>query len=475
MKLLENKKLLLTLIFIAALVVRLGTMVALQTYKLETADEFGTGLGSTARHVVLGEGFVSGDHSSGKVMPTAVALPLYVYFLALVFSIFGIYSVPSAIIIEIVQSFTAAFTCIVFYHLGKRFSETVGLLAALGIAFYPASILFSVMRIGPTVLVVLLLGLIMICVFRIQEHWRSRDALICGVLMGITALAEPTGALFFVASCGWLLLWSSHHRFAAVRCSILMATACILCVLPWTIRNYLVFNAFVPLKSALGMNLLQGNNLYANGVTFDDYYSGKYELFTDQEREKLRRLNEVQRNKIMQEKAIGFIKADPKRFVELTLRRIFYYWSFVNPYRPTPHDNLRIVTYGPVFILAVIGLILACRRRWREGSLFLALIVFYPLVYYITQVTLNRYRYGVEAFLLVLASYATVELVNAVRRGHSIAPVGQQEPSHRMNVLPSPPYKQSRTHHKGSADSGTVPIEGTNPTDDPSAPNRIIS
>jgi 4-amino-4-deoxy-L-arabinose transferase-like glycosyltransferase len=261
------------------------------------------------------------------------------------------------------------------------------------------------------VLVVLLLGLIMIYLFRIQEQWRSRDALICGVLMGITALAEPTGILFFVASCVWLLLWSSHSRFAAVKSSILMGTVCILCVLPWTIRNYLVFNAFVPVKSSLGMNLLQGNNPYANGVTFDDYYNGRYELFTEQEREKLRRLDEVQRDKILQEKAIGFIKADPKRFVELTLRRIFYYWSFVNPYRPTAYDNLRIVTYGPVFIFAVVGLILACRRRWREGSLFLTLIVSYPLVYYITQITINRYRYGVEAFLVILASYAALELI----------------------------------------------------------------
>ena len=227
-------------------------------------------------------------------MPTAITPPLYVYFLALVFSIFGIYSVQSAVVVEVSQSLFAALSCLVFYHLGKRFSEMVGLLAALGMAFYPASILFSTMRIGPIVLVVLLLGIIMIYLFRIQEHWRSRDALMCGVLMGITALVEPTGILFFVASCGWLLLWSSHSRFAAVKSSILMGTACILCVLPWTIRNYLVFNAFVPVKSSLGVNLLQGNNPYANGVTFDDYYDGKYELFTEQESEKLRRLDEVQ-------------------------------------------------------------------------------------------------------------------------------------------------------------------------------------
>jgi hypothetical protein len=53
------------------------------------------------------------------------------------------------------------------------------------------------------------------------------------------------------------------------------------------------------------------------------------------------------------------------------------------------------------------------------------LIVSYPLFYYVTQITINRYRYGVEAFLLILASYAAVELVNGFRRVYSNVPVGQ--------------------------------------------------
>ena len=420
-----------TLIFVAALLVRLGTMAALETYKFANDEEFGTGYGKVARHIALGEGVSDGYYDSGKPRATAVAPPLYVYFVGFVFSVFGIYSVKSAIVIELFQSLCAALSCVVFYHLGKKFSEMVGLLAAVGMAFYPPSVLFSTMRIHPVVLVVLLIGMIILYLFRIQEHWRRRDAVICGVLMGITALVEPAGIAFFVASCVWLFLWSSRSRFAAVKFAMLMGTVCILCVLPWTIRNYLVFNAFVPLKGSMGTNLLQGNNPYANGVTFDDFHDQMQQLFTKEEREKLRKLDDVQRNKIMQEKAIGYIKADPKRFVELTLKRIFYYWSFVNPYRPTPYDKLRIVTYGPVLILAVIGLILARRKKWREGSLFLALIVSYPLFYYVTQITINRYRYGVEAFLLILASYAAVELVNGFRRVYSIAPAEQVQPSRR--------------------------------------------
>jgi hypothetical protein len=51
------------------------------------------------------------------------------------------------------------------------------------------------------------------------------------------------------------------------------------------------------------------------------------------------------------------------------------------------------------------------RRRWKETSIFLFLLLSYPIPYYITQVTIYRYRYGAEAFLLILASYAVVELV----------------------------------------------------------------
>src|SRR5215813_1436876 len=127
MKLLENKKRLLTLIFVAALLVRLSAMVALQTYKLETEDEFGTGFGKTAQHIALGEGFSEGISDSGKAMPTAISPPLYVYFIGIVFSIFGIYSVQSAIVIELFQSLLAAISCVVFYQLGKQFSETAGL------------------------------------------------------------------------------------------------------------------------------------------------------------------------------------------------------------------------------------------------------------------------------------------------------------------------------------------------------------
>jgi hypothetical protein len=113
------------------------------------------------------------------------------------------------------------------------------------------------------------------------------------------------------------------------------------------------------------------------------------------------------------------IKNDPKTFLNLTLKRIFYYWSPVNPYRPTRYDNLRMIFYGPVLVFAALGILLT-RKRWRETSLLLALFLSHPLIYYVTQVTINRYRYAAEVFLIPLASYAVVSLLE--RFGWSASP-----------------------------------------------------
>jgi 4-amino-4-deoxy-L-arabinose transferase-like glycosyltransferase len=424
MKLVQDRKLQLSAIFVAALVVRLCAMFFLETYRFPDEESFGYGYGATAKQVALGEGFSLAvsptpllDYESGAPRATAVAPPGYVYFLALIFSLFGIYSIKAAIIVEVIQSLTAAFTCVVFYDLGRKFNENVGLLAALAMALYPPSIMFSIGRISPVILVVLLLGLIMHYLLKIQETLRYRDAVICGLFMGLTALFEPSVILFYIAACAWLFLWSANSRAAALKCSLIMGLVCIVCLFPWTIRNYKVFGEFPLLKSSMGFHLLVGNNPYCNGVTF--YCDDFNKVFSTEELRELQQLDEVQVNKIMHRKAISFIKDNPKMFLESTLKRIYYYWSPVNPYRTTRYESLRIVFYGPVLILAALGVVLT-RKKWRETSLLLALFLSQPLFYYVTQVTINRYRYAVEAFLILLASYALVNLFERFRWPSSV-------------------------------------------------------
>ena len=430
MKLVQDRKSQLTVIFVAALLVRLCAMFLLKSYIFPDEGSFGYGYGETAKQVVLGEGFSLGYYDSGAPRATAVAPPGYVYFLALIFYLFGIYSVKSAIIIEIIQSLTAAFTCVVFYYLGRKFNEKVGLLVALLMAFYPPSILFSVGRISPIILIVLILGFIMLYLFKVQETLSYQDAAICGLLMAVDALLEPTVILFYIAGCAWLFFWSVSSRAAALKCSMVMGLVCIVGILPWSIRNYMVFGTF-SLKSSMGHNLLVGSNPYCDGVTF--YCDDFDKIFTPEEYRVLQQANEAQENEMKFKKALSLIRENPKRFLKSTLDRIYYYWSPTNPYRTTPYDTLRIIFYGSILVLAALGVLLT-RKKWRETSLLLFLFLFYPLTYYVTQVSINRYRYASEAFLILLASYALVHLLE--KFGWSSSPASNVTVQARLRHAP---------------------------------------
>ena len=135
-----------------------------------------------------------------------------------------------------------------------------------------------------------------------------------------------------------------------------------------------------------------------------------------QEKEAMEGLNEVEEDKVMLKKAKTFIKENPRRFVKLTLRRIVAFWFFANPASMNKKQLLQAIVYVPVVILAAIGILFSGRKR-NGTALVGCLLVSYPVVYYITHVSFYRYRYPVEPFLILMASFAFVELLRRVWGG----------------------------------------------------------
>ncbi len=400
------------LIAVISLLLCLSAMLVLKSYQFRNRKAYGYNNTLIAKHIVDGKGFKLTTNMKGELQATAITPPGYVYFVALIFSLFGSYTTQSAIAIEILQSITTACTCIVLYLIGRRVHEMVGLLSAIALAVYPAAIFFSVMRIGPALLVVLLVGLIMYYLLKIQARPTYRDAAICGLLMGLNALFEPAIITFYVLACVWLFAWISTSRMMAVKLSFLMGFVCILCVIPWTIRNYVVFNAFVPMKSSMGRNLLEGNTPYGNGVIHHFDHS---KLFTPEERREMYTdMNEVQRNKVMQSKAIEIIKDNPQRFLQSSIKRFYAFWAPGNPYKAKPYQSIQWFAYTPFLLLGFIGIILGY-KKWSGISLIFCFLLSYPFPFYLTHFSINRYQYIVEPFLILLTCYAIVDLFHRYR------------------------------------------------------------
>jgi hypothetical protein len=232
----------------------------------------------------------------------------------------------------------------------------------------------------------------------------SKSCACLGIASGIGALVNPTVALVLMV---WLVatLIAAGVSRAVVRCTCTALLLCLAITTPWLWRNYRVFDAFVPLRSNLGLELWISNNSIAQATYYANEEAGvyrRYHPFTNiKEREQMRAMGEVAYCQSKLRLALQWIRENPGRFAALTAQRIVLFW-FTPALRP-----LQPVILWAITVLAWVGL---WRSRTRHPLVFAlvgSLWIGYPLLYYFVQVDM-RYRYPIYWSFLLMAAYAVV-------------------------------------------------------------------
>jgi hypothetical protein len=129
------------LLVVCGFILRFGFLLWKKTYVRAPGSilPFGAEICSIAEHIVRGQGFSSPFYQDTG--PTAWIAPIYPYLAALVFRLFGIYSVASAIVLLGIQCIIAAATGITIHAFGRRtLGAQVGFFAAW--IWAPSPILF---------------------------------------------------------------------------------------------------------------------------------------------------------------------------------------------------------------------------------------------------------------------------------------------------------------------------------------------
>lgn len=194
--------------------------------------------------------------------------PLYPYAIAVVHTLFG-----SLTALKVMQ---AVFGALLVPAVGLAghvaFGPFVARAAALAAAVYPELVWYSVhFWSEPLFLAVLWWAFAVALLADGKES--TRLAVGAGVLWGLAALARET-ALYFVPV---LALWMAWRRPGGLRRGVLLCVAGAAVVVPWTYRNWRVFDAFVPVSTMGGLNLWQGNGR----MTRDEVYA-RYEAVQGQ-------------------------------------------------------------------------------------------------------------------------------------------------------------------------------------------------
>ena len=191
--------------------------------------------------------------------------PLYPYFIALLWRATG-----SLQAVLWVQAAIGGLLVPAVARVGSvAFGRRAGLVAAAGAAIYPDLVWFSTRFWSETLFIVLLWWAIERTLAADLSGSR-RTAAVAGVLWALATLTRelalylvPLAALWMLRPRAWTPAGKWHTRLRPARARLALAATLVLSSLlaigPWTIRNAIVFRAFIPVSTMGGLNLWQGN------------------------------------------------------------------------------------------------------------------------------------------------------------------------------------------------------------------------
>jgi hypothetical protein len=373
---------------------------------------FQTETGHIAYSVAAGKGFSSPyERDSG---PTAILPPIYPLIVAALFKIFGIYSIGAyfaAVFLNIISS-TAA--CLPIYYAAKRIAGgAIASLAAWFWAIFITAIRMPTEWIWDTSLSALLVASIVCATLELPASRRWRDWSAYGLLWGFTLMTNPAPLSVFPFVFAWLVHRvlkrdSERPRHTRALAKPLLAVAlALLCCVPWTVRNYVVFHRFIPLRSGLPFELYIGNN-----ENYDPRRSGLPPTITfEREVVGYLKMGETPFMDEEKRKAFAFISTHPRVELNLFAQRFVAFWiGTAQPLQAFVENDsllLRAILLGNFLtaIGAAAGVaVLFVRRNPYVFPLAVFPLIF-PIIYYVTHTSL-RYRHPLDPVILILTAIA---------------------------------------------------------------------
>jgi hypothetical protein len=362
--------------------------------------------GRIAQHIAEGRGFSSPLKS--ETGPTAWMTPIYPYLVAGVYKVLGISSIPSEIATKVLNNIFSALVSIPLFAIGRRLSgPAVGAAAAyLWILHYPA-FFWPSGWIWDTSLSALALTLILWATYALDDAdgaaaWAGYGGLWAfGTLVNAAVLSTFPGLLAYVA-------FRAHKRGAPwLRLTGLAIIVFIAGISPWVIRNQIVFNGKVFLRSNFGLELWLGNNPQVP----DTWTWWLHPNENDQERLKFAQMGEVAYMQDKQRLAIEYIKTHPVDVARFDFHRFVENWTgtdepIADVWKSMPLWVKAVLAYNCSFsLLALLGLVFIRRVEPIRYIPLLVILLFFPFIYYITHNT-PRYRHPMEPAMALMVAYA---------------------------------------------------------------------
>jgi Dolichyl-phosphate-mannose-protein mannosyltransferase len=361
--------------------------------------------GNIARSLALGKGF--SDLFRQGTGPTAWLTPVYPLLLAGIFQIFGIFTAASFTAAVALNVAFSAGVCVPIFYAGRKIGGVrMGATAAWLWAIFPNAIMIPFEWIWDTCLTTLLSALIFWFTLELAESQRARDWWLYGLLWGGALMTNPALASLLPFLLGWAAYHAGLRPRRGLALAALAVLVTVLCCTPWTVRNYVIFHRFVPLRSTFPFALWLAHN-----PVWDPQSPWWTHVSAYEQDGKYKRLGETA---FMQEKwteALKFVRTHPALEADLFARRFVAFWAGLDyplkRFREAESltDRTLLLANFLVALGTLGGLVVIWIKRRHYAFVLSVFPVVFPWIYYVTQPYV-RYRQPIDPVLMLLVGVA---------------------------------------------------------------------
>ena len=341
---------------------------------------------SIASNLDQGNGFTLGAGATQPASNYSPGLPLFV---AGIYKLSGgVHERLARVVLALIGTLSVLFT----YLIGRRLSGlAAGLLGAAAIAIYPALLEYQGMLMGEPLAAALLSGAVLAALWAAGREPLAHGWLLPGALFGALALVRPEylGVALIVSLVALARNLRVGWRVGLVPAVLFLVGAAVV-VAPWTVRNAIALDRFVPISTGGGQVLFAGTYLPSDGDperVGAEVVARHPELFGPRAVQKLRleqilaRLAAQRYPGLETDKALSRmgreqlwddVSEEPLEYAGFVAAKVGRIWSH------GPRDVMREpaweVLHWLLVVFGLVGLIvLAAQRRWE--TLLLATIL----------------------------------------------------------------------------------------------------
>jgi len=391
------------LILIAALALRLVYSLFVFTPLLEKkGEELGWVIAgklaidpydAIAKNILSGKGYVDDTNRFNFER-----LPLYTYFLVIVYKFFG-YELWKT---QVIQSILDTLSCFLIFLISlKTFQKKLpALLAAFFYAVYFKMINMVARPFSESLYILLLL---LFLFFFIDSFKKTTYSFLSGIFLGLITITKPITLMFPIIAIGLYLYKNKKSSLGKIS---LFLVGFLILIMPIFIRNYLR-------EGKIFFSTGGGKMLYM-GTAID--YSKN---FRDEEQKLIKEINEkysfpydIAEDNKLRKMAMNNIVNDPVDYMKRLACRVYYFWAYPD-YSTTfmALKSITILVFNLTLIFFAIWGFTISKTRGVFYSPFLWIILYFFSVHVFVY-AYSRYSLPLYPILFMFSSFALTHLLH---------------------------------------------------------------